>query len=128
VELLEGKLPTVNVTGVCDEWEQHLSPNVRRWAVRLDFFNNFDASSTGSSIVAGIATILQTVLASTASTGVAFVMRKTTGTRSATNPEFSGYVGLDGDFLGMGGKMAEAEKGSVVLKGMGDLSRFTSAT
>lgn len=127
-ELMEGKRPAVNVTGVCNDWEQKLTPNIKRWGVRLNYFNNFDASSSGSSIVAGIATILQGVLDSSASSGVAFVIRTTTGVRSATNPEWSGQVGLGGDFLAMGGTVAEAEKGSVPLDGLGDLLYLTSST
>lgn len=127
-ELMVGRRPAVDVTGVCNEWDQMLSPNIRRWSVRLNYFNNFDASSTGSSIVAGIATILNSVLDSTSSSGVAFILRATTGDRSATNPEWSGQVGIDGDFLAVGGTMAEAEKGSVVLKGLGDLTRVTTSS
>ena len=126
--LMQGKRPAVDVTGLCNEFDQFLSPNIKKWGVQMNFFNNWDATSTGSSIVAGISVALQSVWNSSASSGVPFVLRATTGVRSATNPEWSGYVGMDGDFTAIGGGLAEADKGSVTLKGMSDLSFFTSAT
>jgi hypothetical protein len=126
-ELMVGKRPSVDVTGLCDTWEQFLSPNIRKWGVRVNYFVNFDTSSTSSSS-GGIITALTSVLNSTASSGVAFVMRASTGVRSTSNPEWSGYVGIDSDFALHAGAIAEAEKGSVTFKGMGTLSFLTSAT
>ncbi len=127
-ELLIGRRPVVDVTGLCDTYDQSLSPNLRRWSFRLNYFVNFDASSSGSSIVAGSYTALKGVYDSTASSGVAFVIRATTAARSATNPEWSGLVQIDGDFAIHAGAIAEASKGSVTLKGMGTLSFFTSSS
>lgn len=128
VELMIGRRPVVDVTGACNTYDQSLSPNIRRWGVRLNYFINFDASSSGASLVAGSYVALKSVFDSTASSGVTFVMRPTTGVRSATNPDWSGLVQIDGDFPVMGGGVGEAVKGSVTLKGMGNLSFFTSST
>ena len=127
-ELLGGRRAPVDVTGLSDTWDSFLVPNIRKWGVRLPFFNNFDVSSSGSSIVAGVNVVLKTVLNSTATSGVQFVLRATTGVRSAANPEWSGYVQLDGDYQITAGNVAEADQGTVMLKGLGALSFFTSAT
>jgi hypothetical protein len=126
-ELMIGRRPAVDVTGLCDTYEQFLSPNIRRWGCRLNYFVNFDSSSTSSSS-GGIYVALKSVFDSTASSGVSFVIRASTGTRSASNPEWSGLVGIDGDFAVHAGAIAEAAKGSVTLKGMGTLSFYTSST
>src|SRR5262245_4049340 len=84
LELMLGRREPVNMTGLCSVWEEMLSPNIKRWGVRLNYFINFDASSSGSSIVAGVSTVLQTVFNSTQSSGVSLVIRNSTGARSAT--------------------------------------------
>lgn len=126
-ELMIGRRPAVDVTGVCDTWDQNLIPNLRRWQCRLNYFINFDSSSTSSSS-GGIYVALKSVFDSTASSGVPLVIRMSTGVRGPTNPEWSGYVGIDGDFAIHAGAMAEAEKGSVTLKGLGTLSFYTSSS
>lgn len=128
LELLSGRRPPVDVTGLSDTWDSFLVPNLRRWAARMSFFNNFDASSTGSSVVAGINVVLNTLMSSTGTSGVAFVLRSTTNARSAANPEWSGQVQLDGDFVQTGGDVAEADRGTVGLKGLGTLTRVTTSS
>lgn len=127
LELMTGRVPVVPVTGLCDTYEQNLSPNIRRWGVRIDYFINYDTSSTSSSS-GGIIVALKSVFDSTASSGVPLVIRASTGIRSASNPEWSGYVAIDGDYAQHAGSVAEAEKGSVTLKGMGTLSFLTSSS
>ena len=128
LEIVSGRRAPVDVTGLSDTWDSFLVPNLRNWGVRMSFFNNFDASSTGSSLVAGINNVLNFLLSSTATTGVAFVLRSTTAVRSASNPEWSGQVQLDGEFVQTGGDVAEADRGTVALKGLGTLTRVTTAT
>lgn len=126
-ELMIGRVPAVKVTGLCDTYDQFLSPNIRTWGCRLNYFINFDSSSTSTSS-GGIIVALKSVFDSTASSGVPLVIRASTGIRSASNPEWSGYVAIDGEFAVHAGSVAEAEKGSVNLKGMGTLSFFTSSS
>jgi hypothetical protein len=128
LEILSGRRPPVDVTGLSDTWDSFLVPNLRNWAVRMSFFNNFDASSSGSSVVAGINVVLNSLMSSTGTSGVALVIRSTTNARSAANPEWQGQVQLDGDFVQTGGDVAEADRGTAALKGLGTLSRFTSST
>jgi len=127
-ELMIGRRAAVPVTGLCSTYEENLMPNIRRWGCRLNYFVNYDASSSGSSIVAGSYVALKSVFDSTASTGVTFTVRASTGARSATNPEWSGLVGIDGDFAVLAGSVGEASKSSVNLKGMGTLSFITSSS
>src|SRR5690242_10748331 len=91
-ELMIGRREAVQVTGLCSTYEENLMPNIRRWGCRLNGFINYDASSSGSSIVAGSYIALKSVYDSTSSTGVTLTIRATTGIRSATNPEWSGLV------------------------------------
>lgn len=123
--VIVGRRPPVDVTGLSDTYDQYLVPNIRRWAVRMDYFNNFAGTSETPT---GIATVLHGVFNSTATTGVALVIRSTTNSRSVNNPEWQGQVQIDGDFQETEGGVAEADKGSVSLKGLGTLSRFTSSS
>lgn len=125
LELLAGRRGAVDVTGLSDTWDDYLVPNLRRWSVRMSYFNNFD-SSDGSP--PGIYSVLKNVLDSTQTSGVAFLLRATTNARSVTNPEWSGQVQIDGDYQVTAGDVAEADRGSVTLKGLGALSFLTSSS
>ena len=126
--LMLGRRGAVDLTGLCSSWDEFAVPNLRRWAVNLGYFINYDASSSGSSIVAGSYIALLSVFNSTASSGVNLTIRATTGARSATNPEWSGLVQIDGEFQAAGGSVAQASKGTVTLKGLGTLSFLTSSS
>lgn len=127
LELMVGRRSPTEVTGLCDTYEQFLSPNIRKWGARINYFVNYDSSSTSSSS-GGIYIALKSVFDSTVSSGVSLVIRASTAIRSVSNPEWSGLVGMDGDFQVHAGAVAEAEKGSVTLKGMGTLSFYTSSS
>lgn len=124
-EIMAGRRAPVDVTGLADEWDQYLVPNLRKWGVRLSYYNNF---ATSDASPPGVNTILRTVLDSTATSGVAFVLRATTNNRSAANPEWAGQVQIDGDYHVTAGGVAEADKGAVALKGLGELSFYTSSS
>lgn len=124
-EVLLGRRAPVDVTGLSDTYDQFLVPNLRRWSIRMNFYNNFAGTSDTPT---GIATVLRQVYNSTNTTGVAFVLRATTNARSVTNPEWSGQVQLDGDFQATAGGVAEADKGSVTLKGLSTLSYITTSS
>ena len=124
-EVVTGRRSPVDVTGLSDTFDSYLVPNLRNWGVRMSYFTNFAATSDTP---VGISTVLQQVFNSTNTTGVAFVLRSTTNVRSLSNPEWSGQVQIDGDFQQTAGGVAEADKGTVSLKGLGTLSRFTSSS
>lgn len=124
-EVMTGRRPPVDVTGLSDTYDAFLVPNLRRWGARLSYFTNFAATSDTPP---GISSVLQSVFNSTNTTGVAFLLRSTTNIRSVSNPEWSGQVQIDGDFQQTAGGVAEADKGTVSLKGLGILSRLTSSS
>jgi hypothetical protein len=124
-EILTGRRAPVDVTGLSDTYDQFLVPNLRNWGVRLDYFTNFAGTSETPT---GISTVLQQVFNSTATTGVALVIRSTTNARSVNNPEWTGQVQIDGSFQQTAGGVAEADKGSINLKGLGTLVRATSTS
>ena len=125
LELMAGRRAPVDVTGLSDTYDQFLVPNLRRWGVRLDYFNNFNGTSDSPT---GINLVLKGVFNSTVTSGVPFLLRSTTAARSILNPEWGGQVQIDGDFQLTAGAVAEADKGSVSLKGLGSLSFFTSSS
>lgn len=124
-KVMTGRRPPVDVTGLSDTYDQFLVPNLRNWGIELDYFNNFAGTSETPT---GIATVLQQVYLSTATTGVALLFRSTTNARSVNNPEWSGQVQIDGDFEQTAGGVAEADRGKVRLKGLGALVRATSTS
>lgn len=115
----------MDVTGLSNTYDEFLSPNLRNWSVRLNYFNNITSSDASP---VGITTVLRLVYQSTNTTGVAFVLRQTTNARSATNNEWSGQVQIDGSFSPIAGDVATADKGTVTLKGLNTLSWITSSS
>ena len=124
-EVLTGRRNAVDVTGLSDTYDNYLVPNLRRWAVKLDYFNNFDGTSATP---VGINTVLRGVYNSSQTSGVTLIVKSTTAIQSVTNPTWTGQVQIDGDFQAMAGDVAEADKGSVTLKGLGVLSWLTSSS
>lgn len=124
-EFLTGRRAPVDVTGLSDTYDQFLVPNLRNWSVRLNYFNNVTGTSATPT---GITTVLQGIFLSSQTSGVAFVLRQTTAVRSAVNFEMQGQVQIDGNFAPIAGDVATADKGSVTLKGLGNLSWFTSSS
>jgi len=125
LELMVGRRAPVDVTGLSDTWDSFLVPNIRNWSVRLNYFNNLAGTSDESG---AINKVLKSVLDSTGSSGVAFTLRATTNARSAGNPEWTGSVQIDGDFPLTAGDVAEADRGTVTLKGLGTLTFNTSTS
>lgn len=125
LELMAGRRSAVDLTGLSDTWDTFAAPNLRRWGARINYFNNFDSTS---STPVGINVVLKSVLNSTASSGVLLTIRSTTNARSAANPEWTGYCQIDGDYALMAGGVAEADKGSVNLKGLSALTFYTSSS
>ena len=116
-ELVVG-VGNVDVTAITDSWEQSVPNQLKRFSVRLGLYQDYAAASVYATVYAVLA----------GSTAVAFTLRPTTSTQSATNPTFSGTVVLDGDWSLAGGTHHEAHKTAVSLKGAGDMSFYTSAT
>ena len=118
-EVLMGRRAPVDLTGLSDTFDQFAVPNLRRWSVRLNYYTNWTGTSASP---IGISTVLNQVFQSSQTSGVTLIVKKTTALTSPTNPSWTGQVQLDGDFQGMAGGVAEADKGSVTLKGLGNLT------
>ena len=125
MEMLVGRRSAVDVTGLSDTFDQYLVPNLRRWAIKLNYFNNFDGTSVSPT---GINTVLRGVYNSSQTSGVTVTIKATTAIESPSNPTWTGQVQIDGDFQAMAGDVAAADAGSVSLKGLGTLSWFTSSS
>ncbi len=125
LEIVTGRRAPVDVTGFSDTYDQFLVPNYRNWSVRLGYFNNVTATSATP---VGITTVLQSVFLSSQTSGVTLTVKETTGIESVTNPTFQGQVQIDGSFQPIAGGVAEADKGTVTLKGLGNLSWMTSSS
>jgi hypothetical protein len=124
-ELVVGRRAAVDVTGLADTFDQFLVPNIRGWGIRLDYFNNLTGTSASP---VGITDVLHQVWNSTNTSGVALVLKQTTNIRSVTNNEWTGQVQIDGDFQPIAGGVAEADKGSITLKGLSTLTWLTSSS
>lgn len=120
-----GRRGAVDVTGLSDIFDNKLVPNIRNWAVKLDYFNNITGTSATPT---GITTVLKTLFDSTASTGVTLSVRQTTNNRGVTNNEWTGQVQLDGEFQPIQGGVAEADKGSVTLIGLSSMTWYTCSS
>ena len=117
VEVQTG-IGNVAVTAMTNTWEQNLINKIKRWSVRLNCFQDYDASEIYSALSASLTT----------DTTFPIFVKATTAAVSATNPAFTGSVVYDGDFNVIGGAVGEAHKVSVSLKGAGTLSFLTSAS
>lgn len=120
VSLMISKRSPALVTGMTNNWEERIAVDVRAWRASLELFQDY---STGS-----VYAVLGAILDSTASSGTPLVIRSSTAVRSATNPEFSGYVSPDGDFGVLDAAMGDPNMSSPTLIGMGTLERLTSST
>jgi hypothetical protein len=120
VSLMISKRSPALVTGMTNDWEERIMVDVRAWRASLELFQDY---STGS-----VHSVLAAIMDSTASSGVPLVIRSSTAIRSVSNPEFSGYVGADGDFGLLDAAMGEANMSSPTLIGMGALATLTSSS
>lgn len=114
------KRPPANVSAMTDTWEENILVDVKAWKASFEFYEDYTTGSVWSTI--------QGIFAATGSSGVAMIVRPTTGIRTSDNPEWQGQILLDGEF-----SQIEAEFGGVNMKptnflGTGALSFFTSSS
>lgn len=120
VTLMVRKRSPANVTGMTNDWEESVVVDIRSWRANIEFYQDY---STGS-----VYTTLKSIMDSTASSGVAFIVRPTTAARTTGNPEWQGYVGLDGDAGLLDAEVGGVNMSSPALIGLGALSFFTSSS
>jgi hypothetical protein len=122
IEVMVGRRSPVGVTAMQDTFEQGLTPNIRRWGARITLFQDYSSSANR------VFNTLKGILDSTGSSGVAFIGRPSTAIRGENNPDFSGQVGIDGDFPVLSGAVGDPHKVTISLKGLGNLSILTSSS
>lgn len=120
VTLMIAKRTPAQVTGMTNDWEERVVVDIRSWRATLEFFQDY---STGS-----VYTTLKALMDSTASSGIPIIIRPTTAARTTGNPEFQGYVGVDGDFGLLDAEVGGVNMSSPALLGMGTLSFLTSSS
>lgn len=120
VTLMTAKRSPADVTAMTNDWEESVVVDIRSWRANFELFQDY---STGSVYAA-----LKAILDSTASSGVPLIIRPTTGARTTGNPEYQGYVGLDGDFAQIDAEVGGVNMGSPSFKGLGALSFLTSSS
>jgi len=120
VVIRTGKRPPQQATAMTDTWEENLNVHVRNWKGSLELYQDY---STGS-----VYETLKGILESTASTGVAMIVRPTTGIRTTGNPEWQGSILLDGDFPQIEAGMGDVNMAPINFLGTGALSFLTSSS
>lgn len=114
------KRPAANVSAMTDSWEENLLVDIKSWKASFEFYEDYDTGGTY--------TVIKSIFDATGSSGVAMIVRPTTGARTTGNPEFQGQLLLDGEF-----PVIDAEFGGVNMKpvnfiGTGALSFVTTSS
>lgn len=120
VTILRSKRTNQQVTAMTEEDEDFLPVNIRGWKVSLEFYQDFASGSVYETLKAAVE--------STASSGVAITIRPTTEARTTGNPEFQGYVLIEGDYALVDGSVGDVLMSSPSFQGKGALSEFTSSS
>ncbi len=115
-----GKRPPANVTAMTDGWEESILVDVKNWKASFEFYQDY---STGS-----VYSVMKGIFDSTASTGVALIVRPTTGARTSDNPEWQGNLLLDGDFPQIDAEFGGVNMAPANFVGTGTLSFLTSSS
>lgn len=120
VTLMTNKRTPALVTAMTNNWDERVVVDIRGWRVNLELFQDY---STGSVYAA-----MKAILDSTASSGVPLIIRPTTGARTTGNPEFQGYVGVDGDHGQLDAEVGGVNMSNPTFLGLGQLDFFTSSS
>lgn len=120
VTLLTAKRPAREVTAMGDGYEDRLVVNIKNWKASFELLQDY---STGSVYAA-----LKGIFDSTVSSGVAMIVRPTTGARTTGNPEWQGSIVLDGDFGQLDASVGEEALTNPSFLGNGTLSFLTSSS
>ena len=120
VTIMRSRRSPQQVTAMQETDEDFLPVNIRGWKVSLEFYQDYVASSVYAA--------LKACVASTASSGVLMVIRPSTEIRTTGNPEFQGYVLIDGDYALLDGSVGDVLMTSPSFQGKGALSEYTSSS
>jgi hypothetical protein len=114
------KRSPANVSAMSDGWDENILVDIKSWKASFEFYQDYTTGSVWS--------VLQGIFSATGSSGVALIVRPTTGIRTSDNPEWQGQILLDGEF-----PQVDAEYGGVNMAptnflGTGALSFLTSSS
>lgn len=120
VTIQTAKRPPANVNAMTDVWDENLLVDIRSWKARFDLYQDYTTGSVWS--------VLKGILDSTNSSGIAVIVRPTTGSRTSDNPEWQGQILLDGEFPQIDGEYGGTHMAPVNFIGTGALSFVTSSS
>lgn len=90
--LVKERAPAL-ATAMGDSWEDRVKVPIRDWKVNFEFFQDYSSAySTSGSLF----DVLEGIFESTATAGIAMLVKPTTEIQSPSNPTFSGNIIPDG--------------------------------
>jgi hypothetical protein len=114
------KRSPAQVSAMTDGWEENILVDVKSWKASFEFYQDY---TTGS-----VYDTLAGIFNATGSSGVAMIVRPTTGVRTSGNPEFQGQILLDGDFSQIDAEFGGVNMAPANFLGTGALSMFSSSS
>lgn len=114
------KRPPANVSAMTDAWEENVLVDVKAWKASFEFYQDYTTGSLWS--------VMQGIFAATGSSGVALIVRPTTGIRTSDNPEWQGQILLDGEFAQIDAEFGGINMAPANFLGTGALSFLTSSS
>ena len=114
------KRAPANVSAMTDAWEENILVDIKSWKASFEFYQDYDTGGTY--------TVLKGIFDATGSSGVALIVRPTTGARTTGNPEFQGQLLLDGEFPQIDAEFGGVNMAPVSFTGTGALSFLTSSS
>lgn len=120
VTIRTAKRPPANVSAMSDTWEENILVDIKNWKASFEFYQDY---TTGS-----VYTAMKSIYDATGTSGVALIVRPTTGIRTTDNPEFQGQILLDGDFPQLDAEFGGVNMAPVNFLGTGALTFATSSS
>lgn len=120
ITIRTAKRSPANVSAMSDTWEENILVDIKSWKASFEFYQDY---TTGSVYEA-----LKGIFDATGSSGVALIVRPTTGARTTGNPEFQGQILLDGEFAQIDAEYGGVNMAPANFLGTGALSFLTSSS
>lgn len=120
VTIRTAKRSPANVSAMLDTWEENILVDIKSFKASFEFYQDY---TTGS-----VYETMKGIFDATGSSGVAMIVRPTTGARTTGNPEFQGQILLDGEFPQIDAAFGDAHMAPANFLGTGALSFLTSSS
>ena len=120
VTIRTAKRPAAQVTAMTDSWEENILVDIKNWKASFEFYEDYTTGSVWATV--------KGIFDATGSSGVAMIVRPTTGNRTSDNPEFQGQILLDGEFPVIDGEVGGVNMKPVNFLGTGALSQVTTSS